>query len=51
MPTSVVNELIKQVAELKTDMDWIKRALYLCIGASITSAISALPQLIKFLVQ
>ena len=49
MPTKVIEDLIRAVASLQSDMEWVKKWIYACVSASLTAAIGVLGLLFKLL--
>ncbi len=46
MPSSVVKNLIEQVARLQADMSWVKKWVYASTGAGMTAALGIITQLL-----
>lgn len=52
MPTSIVVTLMKEVATLRTDMEWVKKGIYLCVGSSVAATLAVMGEIVlKFVVR
>lgn len=50
MPNSLVTALMKEVAILRNDMEWIKKGIYLCTGASLAACLAVSGEIILRLI-
>jgi len=48
--TTIINTLVEHVAELRTDVGWMKKFIYVIAASSITAAMETLKHLFTSLI-